>query len=267
MTESALYSGMVRHRRFSPKTNCFTYKVFMCWLDLDELETLFEKSAFWSLRKPNLVRFKRSDFFDGGDTPLKQVVQDWVHQQTGKPITGPVRMLANLRLFGYLINPIVCYYCYSDTGELEYVVAEVTNTPWNKRTHYLLPCGQNQSAAVAEDIFKGQFDKDMHVSPFHSMDIRYLWQLNNPGENLSLHFDNIEAEQKIFDATLQLTREPLTRASMANILWRYPLMTLKVFAAIYWQALKLFIKGLPLYGYPKSSYAKKNPYPEKQKTV
>lgn len=247
--QTAIYTGQVRHRRFYPKKHEFSYKVFMLWLDLDEIAAVFNKSRFWSSSGPALIRFKRTDFFGETDKPLKAAVLDWVYQQTKVRLNGPVRLLANLRYAGFITNPIACYYCYSDDGSrLEYVVAEVTNTPWGQRTHYLLPChNMDQSTA------SGQFEKTLHVSPFHPMDMHYKWRLDQPSSQLNLHFDNIREGRKVFDASLMLHREAATTKTMNAIVWRYPCMTLKVFLAIYWQALKLWLKGLSIYRNPQSN--------------
>lgn len=254
--ESAIYSGRIRHRRFAPMGHEFVYSVFMIWLDLDELPAVFSKTKLWSSTGTAFVQFRQQDFFGGTGKPLKVFVLDWVYEQTGRRLSGPVRMLANLRVGGYLINPIVCYYLYSDNGQdLEYVVVEVTNTPWGQRQHYLLPC--NNSEILPTDkkqkkLIKGEFTKAMHVSPFQSMDMVYKWRLDKPSTHLNVHFDNFKKGEKVFDASLILKREPLTAKSMRNVLWRYPLMTLKVALAIYWQAFKLWRKGAPIYSNPHS---------------
>ena len=257
--ESAIYTGRVRHRRLAPKAHQLSYRVFMFWLDLDEIPEVFSMTKLWSSTRSAFVQFRRSDFFDGTEKPLKNVVLDWVKEQTGDRPEGPVRMLANLRIAGYLINPIVCYYLYSKDGaRLEYVVAEVTNTPWGRRQHYLLPCKPLVDASSAEKKLKedlcGEFTKAMHVSPFHPMDMIYRWRLQEPGSHLNLHFDCLTSGsgEKVFDATLMLQREALTPKSMRNILWRYPLMTMNVALAIYWQAVKLRFKGVPFYPNPHS---------------
>jgi len=246
--ESALYCGRVRHRRFEPKEHEFSYPLFMFWLDLDELDEVFSKTRLWSLKKWSFVRFKREDFFDGSSEPLKQTVQHWVKEQTGTVLNGPVRMLANLRIAGYLINPIVCYYLYAEDGKtLQYVVAEVTNTPWKQRQHYLLPCQSEPCSNHRTEMIQGEFSKEMHVSTFHPMNMCYRWRLQRPSANLNLHLDNLNEGEKVFDATLMLTREALCKASMRSILWRYPMMTFKVAWAIYWQVFKLWRKGVPVY--------------------
>ncbi|TQV80207.1 DUF1365 domain-containing protein [Exilibacterium tricleocarpae] len=244
---SAIYKGRVRHRRFSPRSHAFTYDVFMVYLDLDELDRVFAESWCWSATRPAIARFRRRDFFDQGDTPLADSVRDHVLQQTGRRPRGPIRLLANLRYFGYIMNPITCYYCFDESGQgVETIVAEVNNTPWNQRHRYVLNCDPGR------DKQRLTFGKTFHVSPFQPMDTRYLWLSNCPGKTLALHMENFSGSERFFDATLTLNREEISAASLRRVLWQYPFMTGKVVGGIYWQALKLFMKRIPFYGHPES---------------
>lgn len=241
---SAIYQGTLRHRRFTPKRHDFTYKVFMVYLDLQELDRVFAKSRWWSSGRFNLAQYRRKDYFDNnGEVPLYETVANYVEEHNGKRPQGPIRMLTNLRYFGFIINPITCYYCFDESGEnLQTIIAEVTNTPWKQRCHYLLN--------VTEATYKKQsfmFDKAMHVSPFQPMDLQYHWSGKTPGEDLFLHIDVQRQQQSIFDATLIMQRQAMSTDVMGRTIWRYPWMTLKVFAAIYWQALRLALKRIPFY--------------------
>ena len=244
---SKIYTGWVGHRRFTPTTNAFKYKVFMMYIDLDELDSLFKLSAFWGASPWCLARFKRNDFLGDVNTPLKLSVKNTVFNALGVLPQGPIRMLANLRYFGYSVNPLTTYYCFDKTGEhLEYIVADVKNTPWRERHAYVLPVN-------GVDDFECEFNKAFHVSPFNPLDMNYCWQSNTPAQTLRIHLENWRLGKKIMDASVGLTAIPVTAKNLNAAIFKYPLMTFKVIAAIYWQALKLAIKKTPVYGHSTSA--------------
>ena len=242
--KSKLYTGTLRHRRHLPREHAFRYRVFMPYLHLDELDAVLALSPLWSRRRFAPARFCREDFLGDPARPLKDEVRRRIREETGAEHTGPIYLLANLRYFGLQMNPIACYYCFSeDESRLEYLVAEVTNTPWNERHSYVL-------VADGERVLRCQFDKAFHVSPFNPMAMRYDWRSNEPGERLAIHLENHSDRGREFDATLALRAEPMTAGAMHAVLWRFPLMTAKVALAIYWEALKLFIKRIPYHAHP-----------------
>jgi len=237
---SCLYRGRVRHRRLAPVAHEFGFGLFMCYLDLDELPELFDGRWLWSARRFAPAWFRRADYLGDPATPLADAVRDLAGERLGRRPEGPVRVLTHLRYFGYAFNPISLYYCFEpDGGTLAAIVAEVTNTPWRERHAY----------AVGPGLSYG-VPKELHVSPFMGMDQRYRWRLTLPGEQLGVHMESIEDGRTLFDATLALRREEITGASLARALARYPLMTAQVVAAIYWQALRLRLKGAPYHPHP-----------------
>jgi DUF1365 family protein len=232
--------------------------MFMMYLDLAELPQLFRGRWFWSVRRTALARFRRSDHLGDPAVPLDEEVRQLVFHETGQRPSGPIRLLTHLSYFGYVFNPVSFYYCFNkgDT-RLETIVAEVNNTPWGERHCYVLPQSLDQGVGSNKRYFP---EKEMHVSPFMEMDVDYDWRFNTPSDLLTVHMQNLRKGQKIFDATLVLHRKEITGGSLASVLLSYPLMTLKIILAIHWEALKLWLKGVPVTDHP----AKEQPALEKQ---
>lgn len=235
---TCIYRGWVRHRRFNPRGHQFRYRLAMLYLDLAELDTVFRGRWLWSAQRPALARFRREDHFGDPSIPLDTSVRDLVEREIGRRPQGPIRLLTNLRYFGYCFNPISIYYCFGATNEeVEYVVAEVTNTPWGERHCY-----------VIDGISHRRFQKRLHVSPFLPMSLNYLWRGTRPDRRLAVHMDVFDDRDKRFDATLVLQRQALDGPALAGALLRF--MTFKVIAAIHWEALRLWLKGVPVYNHP-----------------
>ena len=154
---SAIYKGSLRHRRFYPQEHKFSYQVFMMYLDLAELETVFKLSPWWSQKPWRPARFERGDFLGDPGVPLDEAVRKRIFEETGEWHNGPIRMLSNLRYFGFVMNPITCYYCFDENENLTTIVPEVTNTPWKERQSYVLKCDPDKR------IQRIYFQKEMHV--------------------------------------------------------------------------------------------------------
>jgi uncharacterized protein len=244
---SALYEGRLRHARYRPRPHGFGYGLFFVWLDLAELKEVFKGRLLWSAEGPNLAWFRRADHFGDPAQPLDEAVRALVAQSCGARPEGPVCMLAHLRYFGHNFNPASFYYCYDKAGEkVEHIVVEVHNTPWGERHCYVLSQKDNLGTRE-EKLFK--LRKIFTVSPFLPMDINYEWSFTEPGEQVRVRMKDFDAEGLIFQADLALERRPLDGRSLAGALLRYPLVTVKVFAGIYWQALRLWLKKTPFYGH------------------
>ena len=240
MSASCAYEGTVAHRRRRPKPHAFRYRVFMLYLDLDDLPAVLERRWLWSARRAAPARFRRDDYPGEPGQRLDDWVRNLVAERTGARPTGPVRLLTHLRYLGLWFNPISVYYCFADDGDtLEWAVLEVTSTPWRERHHYVL------DAHGHTRVHSGAMAKEMHVSPFLPMDLRYQWKLTRPGERLALTVDVADGDGVVVETALAMRRRPLTRAVMAGLLLRYPPMSLRVLGGIHWQAVRLWRKGTP----------------------
>lgn len=247
--ESCLYTGQVGHQRVAPVSNAFRYSLFFLYLDLAELETVFAGRWLWSVERSNWATFRRSDHFRPDLLPLESVVRAEVERQLGRRPHGPIRLLTHLRYLGYCFNPISIYYCFAEDGHtLEAFLVEIHNTPWGEE--YLRAFDARTEQRDGEwHLYR--LDKEFHVSPFMPMDIVYDWRFTAPAEQLAVRMTNTRQGTEVFNASLHLRQQPLTGGNLAGMLLRWPFMTAKVIAAIYWQALRLQLKGVPFCAHPE----------------
>jgi len=259
---SCIYVGTIRHRRYFPVPHAFNYAIYMSYLDLDELDQIYRGRWFWSSNRRNLVEYRRADFLGPAEIPLRTAVLDRVETETGERPNGPVRLLAHLRYFGLSFNPVCFYYCFEADGRtLHSIVAEITNTPWRERHAYVLPV---RTAAKRGNVWRWEFDKKFHVSPFLPMGLGYDWRFQNPDAQLRVHMDVLAPitdspatgtaakPLRQFDTTLVLGRKELTGVNLAAALTRFPFITLGVLMKIYWHALLIRWKKNPFFDHPKS---------------
>lgn len=248
---SAVYEGVVLHRRLAPHAHSFRYRMAQLYLDLDEVDSVFEQRWLWSNENINVAQFRRSDYLGPAELTLVEAVRQRIQEVAGDRPAGPIRLLCHLRYFGFVFNPVSLYYCFAEDGvTLDCIVAEITNTPWKERHAYVLPV---ETGRWQGRVLHWRFPKTFHVSPFMPMTCEYAWRFTTPSDHLWVQMDVLREGQREFNATLNLRRRPLSAASLARVLWRYPLMTAQVIGAIHWQALRLWLKRNPIHRHPARS--------------
>jgi len=242
--EPAIYTGTIGHARFIPKSHRFRYPFFMWYLNLDEVEQIPDLGRWFSTRRWALSRFRRSDYLGESSLALADCVRAEMKRLTGVSVEGSVHGLLNLRTLGLYFSPVNFYFGFAGDGTPTHMLAEVSNTPWNERHHYAHLLSGPQTEAANDKAFK--------VSPFNPRDgQQYRWRIEPPHESVAINLGVHDRRGHIFEAFLKLDRLPFTSTSARRLLLRKPAMTVFILAGIHWQALKLFLKGIPYVPYVK----------------
>jgi uncharacterized protein len=237
------------HRRVRPRKHKLSYSVFSMLVDLDELPDLARTIAGFGHNRFSLFSFYDRDHGPGHDAALKP----WVIAELAKAGIdtngGPVRLLCYPRILGYAFNPLSVYFCYRPNGELAAVLHQVTNT-FHHRHSYLFPVMANDAEIIRQTCVK-----ELYVSPFIKMGMTYNFRIKPPAEDIAVSIHESDAEGALLFASFAGERKPFSSKVLWQLFWSYPLMTLKVIGGIHWEALRLWIKGVPLVHRP-------NPPPE-----
>lgn len=247
---SSFYEGTVRHRRLAgPVTDEFRHRLFMAYLDLDELPGALDHGLLASARRPALAWFRRDDHLGDPELDLASSVRALVEERTGRRPEGAIRLLTQLRCFGHCFNPVSFYWCFAHGGkEVDAVIAHVTNTPWGESHSYVLPVAEQAK------VMRGDFAKELHVSPLMAMDRTYALRVTAPGERLSVHIESSSTGEQVsppsFDATLSLSRRELSAVELRRLLRRHPLPSVAVVTRIYGHALRLRLRGAAYHPHP-----------------
>jgi len=241
-TPSALYFGKVMHRRLRPFVHAFTYRVFSLYLDLDSLAEDSRRLRLFSHNRWNLFSIHDRDHGARDGSPLKPWIERHLAAAGIDTAGGPVRLLCFPRVLGYVFNPLSIWFCYHADGGLRAVLYEVRNTFGGKHG-YLVPLAADHHSGTP--IVQGA-DKNFYVSPFIVMEQHYVFRLAEPGERLAVAIRQGGPQGAQLVARHSGRRRPLSDRMLLLAFLVYPLMTLKVIAAIHWQALRLWLKGARL---------------------
>ena len=236
MTASALYTGLVTHRRTRPVVHALRYRVFMMLLDLDEAPALRKALRLFRFDAPGLLSFRQRDHGDGTGK-----LRPWAEaqlQEAGYPQCGAIRILCMPRVLGFAFNPLTVYFCYTPAGKLQAIIYQVNNT-FGQRHAYVLPADGNE--LIAQEC-----GKDFHVSPFLDMALRYRFRIIPPNEDVSIGIQALDSHGIILAASFAGARQTLTDGAIIRAVASMPVQGAGVLASIHWEAVKLWLKGVKL---------------------
>ncbi|HSD39849.1 MAG TPA: DUF1365 family protein [Rhodocyclaceae bacterium] len=239
-TRSALYVGRVMHQRLRPRRHRLAYRIYNLLLDLDELPGLDARLRCFSVGRFNLFSFHASDHGDGSGTDLRTQIETQL-RRAGLPTGGAIRLLTMPRLLGHVFNPLSVWFCHApENGALQALIYEVSNT-FGDRHSYLIPVTDSDAPVIDQGC-----SKQLYVSPFNDMAQRYRFRVASPGESVSVGISVHDEAGAVLNARLDGQRRPLSDAALLRVFVSHPLLTLKVVAAIHWEALRLWLKRVPL---------------------
>jgi uncharacterized protein len=243
---SALYVGTVRHRRHRPAVNAFRYRAYQVLVDVDELPRLDREVRGLTYNRPGITSFRDRDHLGLAELPVRDKLARWLAGEGIRLPDGPVRVLTNLRVFGYVFNPVSWWFCHHPDGQLAFVVAEVNNTFGDAHCYLLDDLDHRPDGTV-----RARADKVFHVSPFLPIEgLRYRFTFVAPGSRALAHMDVEDADGTVLDATQDGHRLALTTRTLTRTLVTHPLMPLRTMALIHAQALRLWRKRVTFHRRP-----------------
>ena len=256
MLEQGFLIGNIRHHRHVPKKHLFIYQMYWSLFDLDDLEKNASQYRFLSYEKWNILSFRGNDFYTKNKLSNKSSIISFIAQHTQKQFAGKVFLLSHIRFLGFNFNSVSFYFCINSENVVEYIVSEITNTPWGERHLYLHQCKEASPSGC--HLFK--FKKSFHISPFISMDMQYQWLFKFSESTMRIHMKVIQDEHaekkqkptKIIDVTFTGKHIPLTQVNINKMIVKHPFQPLKMVIKIYWQAFLLWFKRTPFYHHPKT---------------
>lgn len=253
-----IYKGSVYHNRFLPRSHSFKYSLAYFYLNLDDIDNWNITCSHWLFSRSRFrpYRFRRKDYHRPEINNLKDAVIATIYEDTkvryDKSIS--IYILTQPRIMGFSFNPVSFYYLYDINNEPLCVLVEINNTPWDERFHYIIH-NQLDASEISKQAFPKilckEFAKEFHVSPFMSMNQNYTWKFTISENEHDIEMFNEENNEIIFKAGMNLLKYELNNKQILIMMLTFPFSSLKAFLAIYWNAMRLKLKGITYYEHPK----------------
>ena len=204
---SAIYLGRVMHQRLRPRRHKFEYRGFWFVFDIDEIDALAGRLKTFSRNRFNLFSFYDRDYGDRSGEPPRAHVERHMTEAGLTPDGGRIELLTLPRILGFVFNPLSTYFIHGADGRLRAILWEVSNT-FGERHSYLIR---------------------FRVAP--------------PKARMTVSITGSDREGVMIVAAMNGERRALGDRALFAAFASVPFMTLKVVAAIHWEALRLWIKG------------------------
>lgn len=241
MDASALYVGEVIHQRHRPARHRLRYRVFSLLLDLDDLDVLHKRLWLFAHNRAAPISFWDKDYGAGESGTLRQWVERHLVDANIDTVGLRIRILCYPRIFGYVFNPLSVYFCDGADGKLLAILYEVSNT-FGERHTYIIPISDGAGSTLRHSCAKA-----MYVSPFMPMDCIYKFRVHRPADKVVIAIDESDGDGPLLHAILAGRRRRLTELALARVLLALPMMTMKVMIGIHWEALRLWLRGVPIH--------------------
>lgn len=238
---SAIYVGEVVHQRHRPARHRLRYKVFSLLLDLDDLDDLHNRLWLFAHNRAAPISFWDKDYGAGESGALREWVERHLVAADIETFGLRIRILCYPRIFGYVFNPLSVYFCEASDGRLLAILYEVSNT-FGERHTYVVPVRDGAGSTVHHSCAK-----EMYVSPFMPMDCIYKFHIYRPSDQVVVAIDESDGEGPLLHASFAGRRRHLTELALARVLLALPMMTMKIMIGIHWEALRLWLKGVPIH--------------------
>jgi DUF1365 family protein len=242
---SAIYSGVVTHARFRPRRHRLRYRIFWLLADLDELEGLACVRRFFTHNRPGLIAFYDRDHGDRDGSSLRPWAERMMRAAGLEPDGGRIELLCMPRVLNHVFNPLSVWFCRTRAGELQAMIYEVNNT-FGQRHSYVIP-----AADAARGTIEQACEKTFHVSPFMPMDLRYRFRTAPPAATAVVSILASDSDGPVLSAAFRGRRREISDRALVSAWAAHPLLSLKVLAAIHWEAVWLWLKLRRLYPAPR----------------